>query len=649
MSGDESAAAGARNATTQRGGDELSGLEAVVSLVLFALVAVLLRGYSIVEYQSDSVSQIPLVLRAADPAYLAGDWFVNLQSASPTRYAFAQIMGALTRVIGIEAAYFAAHLVAVLMTALVTYGVVVKALGGGRLAGLIAAVLVLAVELVDYGAVIRVILPSFAPLSLAQPLVLLAIGLALARRPVWCALAAGAASAFQPLVGIVPGALALGALAAAALLDQEAGRWPRLAVDRRRFAQALTGMAALAPFALFWALVQRNDAPGDEFIRILAHVRDPHHWLPSSWDPVVHGWMVLLLLALGSLFVAWRRRFAAEGDGFRARFVVILAAALVALCGLGYLFVEVVPLKLVAMLMPCRYLYLVVWLALLITGLVGERVLRAGGTGARLTRGGWLLAGNGGAYAPMLLVAGLVLLRRETPARIRPWARIAAPALAWVAIAALLLRFAPGGLAALSLTGFALLAWLAGARRGAARLLVAALPLALFVVLAALNARERLPAIGAALDRAAVLDITFDRVEDRAWAEGGELAGAIEVARFARAALPADAVVLTPPAFGVFRVFAQRAIVVDFKSWPFARPGEWHRRLTDAYPNQGVAKGWELVEEMDRRWRAVDDRHVARVAARYGARYAVLHRATETALPTLFTGEQFKLVEVGGE
>ncbi len=83
-----------------------------------------------------------------------------------------------------------------------------------------------------------------------------------------------------------------------------------------------------------------------------------------------------------------------------------------------------------------------------------------------------------------------------------------------------------------------------------------------------------------------------------------------------------DAVVLVPPIGDVwaFKLYAQRAIVVDIKHFPFSDRGiaEWQRRISDVLGTPYV-RGLDL----EATWAAQPPARLAAVAARYGARYVL--------------------------
>jgi hypothetical protein len=95
---------------------------------------------------------------------------------------------------------------------------------------------------------------------------------------------------------------------------------------------------------------------------------------------------------------------------------------------------------------------------------------------------------------------------------------------------------------------------------------------------------------------------------------------------------PIDAVALVPPDTEVwgFKLYAERAIVVDIKHFPFSDHGiaEWRRRISNIL---GVP--YERGLDIDAAWAAVPPLRIAAVAQRYGARYVLTRDAWHPQLP----------------
>jgi hypothetical protein len=102
-----------------------------------------------------------------------------------------------------------------------------------------------------------------------------------------------------------------------------------------------------------------------------------------------------------------------------------------------------------------------------------------------------------------------------------------------------------------------------------------------------------------------------------------------QVETWARTQTDEEAVFAVPPSFSGFRAHARRAIVVDFKAYPFQDGNmyAWFERLTDlapvALPERG---GPALIRELDEAYEALAPSALLPLAGRYDFTYLV--RAT---------------------
>lgn len=124
------------------------------------------------------------------------------------------------------------------------------------------------------------------------------------------------------------------------------------------------------------------------------------------------------------------------------------------------------------------------------------------------------------------------------------------------------------------------------------------------------------------------------------------LPGDHELYAWARADTPVDAVFLTPPRLGSFRLFARRAIVVDLKSPPLV-PDElvaWYRRIGTvtalAHPHD--------VPEVNRAWDAASRDELMARARSLGAQYLVLDRGhdSESLRGSIFANDRYTVYPV---
>jgi hypothetical protein len=117
------------------------------------------------------------------------------------------------------------------------------------------------------------------------------------------------------------------------------------------------------------------------------------------------------------------------------------------------------------------------------------------------------------------------------------------------------------------------------------------------------------------------------------------------VSEFCLKNTPEDAVFLTPPQFGRFRLVARRAIVVDFK---YAMPHdwaiiEWRQRLADCYGDV-KQRGFAAAGEMEWHYASMPEGRMLWLRQKYGATYAVLFASTPCEFPLLYTDDRYKLV-----
>jgi len=106
---------------------------------------------------------------------------------------------------------------------------------------------------------------------------------------------------------------------------------------------------------------------------------------------------------------------------------------------------------------------------------------------------------------------------------------------------------------------------------------------------------------------------------------------------------PREAVFAVPPSFSAFRSNAQRAIVVNFKAFPFAdeQIPEWFRRISDfsggSLPPRG---GPEIERVLDQNFEALSPRQIISLADRYDFSYLV--RATPFDRPVAGLKEVYR-------
>lgn len=628
---------------------------AALNIVLFSGLSMAVHGYAIVGQGTNQISQLPIVLRALDPGYLPNDWYVNQMGGFSARQVFALVVSGLAKVVDLPNAYLLLQWSSVAMVGFVTFFVTRTVFRGDRVACLLASLLALVLVPFTLGNdfVLVTVRNGLVPLSLAQPMVLLAVAFALSDRPVLCGLLAATAALFQPLAGTIAGLLCLVTL----LLLEFSGL--RRSIDLHggtraiRLVRIAAGFGPIALVAAMWALKHQSQISDESLINIVAYVRNPHHFLPSGFGLGGYLKAVTFLFGFALVLDTWRRTGMTSTLLKRDRhlsFMLVYAALLLVLCLAGYVFVELVPVKEIVVLQAFRHLPVLLWFAIIVTALVTTQVLNkltgfkralcccllvmgnrgvepfVFATGGALTRS-WMTGGNrlvtraSFVVTPFLLVCGLVYVGYKWPVNI-PFKEIALTVV-------------------LGIVTFMSVA----SSRIVSRSALFVVPVIFVAGVSLFQGVVPVPGVQSALRDNLKFNVTFDDVaaDPRNTADFQSL---VDLGAFARDHLPADTIVLTPPNFGAFRIFARRAIVMDFKSWIFHDPGLWLGRLTDVYGRGGGRLGFALRDELVRSYADISDQKIRQVADKYGAGYAILHRSTRTDFPILFSTDLHKIARL---
>lgn len=603
-----------------------------VVLAAFAMLAGLLAtlwGY--VYAGGNEIEQLPIILRAIDPAYLVRDFFTNTSAEFGPRFYYAHFIALIATEATLPAVFFFLTALANSGIAWVSARFALHLFDDRPLAGVFAAAAVLSLKTFWLGSS-NVIYRSFLePGHLIAPLLLASVWLAYRRQPIGVALCCGLASMVHPLLGLETGAILLAVMAISAWYARRKSSLSTPVIP--------SGSAYLRALLIFAAFAAANLLPYShtfrlstgQFVSILAQFRHPHHYLPSTFGAWQYLQAGVFLFAGGAAFSL----SGGKAAGVKKTTLETLALAIIItlLCLIGYVFVELVPVRLAVSAQLFRLLYLLKWLGLVfLAGRLGMELetRQAGGERAGL------LFQLAGLVTPATAAVGQLFALVFPPERSkRKWTF-------WLSLS----------LAALAA---GLVAWLY--RPGFRALLLFPLLAGAGAILVLFPGRIRAYALSASLMTALGFCLLWGSRFLPAYAQtvleypsftlAGVSGQAVEVARYARDHTPEDALFLTPPKFGDFRLLAKRAIVVDFISFPFQDDAmlEWKERMFTCY-TEPVARGFDAIVEMSNQYKRINDQRLLALKSRYGFEYAVLYRATQTAFPVLYESPHFKIVSV---
>ena len=401
-----------------------------------------------------------------------------------------------------------------------------------------------------------------------------------------------------------------------------------------RSAIALGGLVLFA--ALVWGPVQERDGMTiRQFIDVYARFRVPHHVLPSYFPGRDYGFIVAFLVASGISWHWWRRSPGADNRWVRG--IPLGAAMVLALLLGGWIFIEVFPSRLWAILQTFRLVYVLKWFGLLLfAGTIG-RAWSAQERGARAS--GWLLFLPVGMGEPLaaLWAHGIELGRRRISPGIGRWAVPLLVAVGFLGLYWIVSAWPSPPIASEMFTLLGLLVVVACFRTFRGRWLrhgVSLLWTVAVIGLLLVNRACPLPVVGEYLGQFNPIFALADACDP-----------ADRVALFCRNHLPAEAIVLTPPHMGRFRLVAERAIVVDFKC-PTTRDStmlEWRKRMADCYGHVEEG-GFGAIKPMEKNYRRMTDERRLELARLYGATHALLFPETATRFEVLYEDESCRLV-----
>ncbi len=599
-------------------------------LLGFCLAAGLLATLWGYDYASGNAEeQLPLIMRAMDPTYLSNDFFTNTFSLYGPRTFYSLFIAFLARGIPLTVVLFALTFLGNAGLAFFSSLTAQHFFKDSHFSSYLAAAGVLTLKTFWLGYTNILYRVFLEPAHLAMPLLLLGFYLILKRRYFFSALAFGLASLFHPLMGLETGWLLLGVLLALFLVDclrkKESlkGGW--------RIIGAI-GLLAAFSLPLLIPLAGQASISDELFIQLVAYVRHPHHYLPSTFGEQQYAQGVLYLLTCGVFF--WSALRTSEELKKQSSWLITVGAAIFLLCVGGYLFVEVWPSRLWTSAQMFRLPYLIKWFSVvLISAWVGNHIESPAQAETRLS--GFTAAISLVDPIAMALVAFITWFRRVVLPRIKLPARFPLEPLFLVAILISAVVSKPDLRTwALFALLFALI-WIFYLLKWKTSGFWAVLGVLIVLCAAFLTFGLTKQAPAFLKGQTPVFSLYDDSTE------------LAQVAEFARLNTPEDAVFLTPPKAGEFRYIAERAIVVDFTAFAFQDQAmlEWYTRMVNCYGTSTLL-GFNGVPELTARYGHLINNELLTIARQYGADYALVFDYTNTTFPIVFTTQSFKLIKI---
>ncbi|MEX0801422.1 MAG: DUF6798 domain-containing protein [Dehalococcoidia bacterium] len=481
--------------------------------------------------------------------------------------------------------------------------------------------------------------PILVPSTISPPLIIWAVFFLLRKR----LLLSAALLAFATHVHMVTGLH--GVIVVGALAVWDADTRPRVLPAAGLY--MVLALPTLLPAAFLW-----NDGglSAEEYVNIVAYERSPHHYVPTRFADFeyVH-FLSFATVGLAALGHCWF-----SDDRSYARLILRLLVVLVPCSLAGYLFVEEWPVKPLALM---QFFRMTVLLNLLVSVLVAAWLADLLRSRSGLLFGLLVLGSIAGSLyfvnlirVAAALAAVCVLLAATSRMPAASWRERAllvtwASATAGVGLGATIWTHdvASGVEAQLKpMADFV----------GTASFWLGLLVLGVAVALAVSESRWRVFLVAAlgALIVTSTVGLAVSLIDDegvggfegRIDVQTTERARIDDVASYVRAETATSSVLLVPPYTQEFRYRAERAIVIDSKSFPFLEAGalEWRARIAAAINDHllpdGVIDGW-LSLSTD----SLQD-----LACRYDATHLVIENERVLSGAPLFAGNTYSVYEV---
>lgn len=608
--------------------------------LLFGLLAATLSGYIFGAW--DHSIQLLTLSRTMDSNYLVNDFYVNAETGFGIRFYYDRLLAEFGEFIPVPLLFAILHLaIYVAVTAITAFAA--RDITNSAVVGVIAAGLAASLQPFNLGTVATVaIYPNPTPISLAMPFALIALWRGMKGEALQASAASIPAILMHPVFGAEVGVIAL--LAAGA---------KRMFLSRRKGAIKGIGMLQLSSaslvlsgsVAVFWIIptlsIGAFALADQEYFHISAHFRNSHHLTPSTWpisDFLLSG---AFLFAVLLTLVGFIRPGSFPDDGRssnermteRIILPVALAAATTALFA-GWVLVDVAPTQVGVLAQFFRLVRIIAWLGW---------ILIAWSVAAMLVRKEWRWAALtlvSAAAAPALLLCTASIF---TASRIRGGSAMRSPVffgvIALAVVATLdLATFTRSfllhdvwqiGLAFATASVAALRPRLTWAALGA--LLCALLTAIIVFALDRSGSLPQIPRVSAYV-RFIQPVLTIDEYANR---EAGRPSTQLALAANMQTEL--DAVFLVPWEWQNWRIFTERAIVVDRKGNPFNRNAlkEWRRRYLTIYdPDEGAGYPYDITKD-----------ELLALQAQYGFQYAVLY-GDSFSFPVIAEANGWALVRV---
>jgi len=364
----------------------------------------------------------------------------------------------------------------------------------------------------------------------------------------------------------------------------------------------------------------------DLFIHIIAFFRHPHHYVPSTFGWVEFFYAALFLSSTICILFLMRKDIKRQ----YTLMIGLIGCVILLLCIGGYVFVEVFPSRIWVTAQTFRLLFIIKWIGLIFfAGLVANK-------GIQKTEKSFLLLG-GGHTIILSVVTSLIFVFEKLEQKIKSWWKNLVLLFSLLVACILVKELSIPILSIFLLVFYILLAFLFS--KFSSKIFYPTLLLSVIFSVLLFSKSDRLfcknqESYACTIKKNLEFDIRSELGSD------GD-----DIVKFVGKATPENSIFLTPPAWGQFRLLARRAIVVDYKAFPFSdiAMSEWYSRIINCYADQNQNE-IETIDSLNNNYYYVDDDRLTNLKNSYNISYAVLFNQTPTKFEVIYNNDSYKVV-----
>jgi len=602
----------------------------IILAILFGIIVTIYSydGFGI----SNHIEHLPPILRNLDDSYLINDFFTNASVEGIARRYYALFISKLS---GSEENLILLYLLLTFLTnisiSLSTFYFTRYLFMNSSRSGIFASAMVLSLSTLSLAGASSFLHTTYLnPSNIAVAFILWACYFVARGNLLLGITLSGISSIFHPLLGLEMGTLLFFSYLVSLLIEH------RIRV-KEEWITILLSFTVFTLFSLPSIIPQfsQHSIESSLYIFIIAYFRNPHHYVPSTFNN--SQYILTLAFLFTSGYIWYRERN--KRDFFSSQLIAVLTVSILLLCVCGYFFVEIIPLRIMVIAQPFRLLNIVKWVGLiLIAGLLTNENLKY------QTRILYLIS----VFDPIMLFGSIVTqsLRNLFQKKKIFLNKLLQPSLVLFFVL-ILIKLKPDSFpnkSIILLFIFYLLIIVFNYFPKKLMQILLIIGIGASIVIGLFN--SRLPYIKDSYTFNRVYSFLVSNnlpleIQSVLGEEGNE------ISKFARENTPDNSVFLTPPNWGQFRLIARRAIVVDFKAFLFSDTEmlEWYKRITSCY-GKPTNTGFSMIPELEANYKEISDEKLLFLKGKYDIDYAVLFSETLTDFDVIFQNNTYKIVNL---